>query len=297
MRVRLFHNSRAGAAAKSEGDVDALVTALREAGVEAEPVALDDGTIGDLVRGAARDGFDAVIAAGGDGTVSAVASALASVGEGAVPLGVLAIGTLNHFAKDLSLPLRPADAARVIALNNPRPVDLGDVNGRCFINNSSIGLYPHMVSKRERHQQRLGYGKWLAMFFAFLSVFRRYPVLEVVLNTGEAAVRRTTPFVFVGNNWYDVAGFNLGGRANVCNGELSLYTANRTGRLGLVRLALRALFGRLEQARDFDAVRLTHFTIDTRKKTLRVAIDGEVTRLAPPLNYRIRPCAIRVLVP
>jgi diacylglycerol kinase family enzyme len=154
-----------------------------------------------------------------------------------------------------------------------------------------------MVSKRDRHRQRLGYGKWLAMFFAFLSVFRRYPLLEVVLDTGAVAVRRTTPFVFVGNNWYDVAGFNLGGRASLCGGELSLYTANRTGRLGLIRLALRALLGRLEQARDFDAVRLTHFTIDTRKKTLRVALDGEVTRLVPPLNYRIRPCAIRVLLP
>ena len=270
---------------------------MREAGVDVEPVALDDATLGDLVGGAARDGFDAVIAAGGDGTVSAVASALSSAGRGALPLGVLPVGTLNHFAKDLRIPLRLADAAAVIAANNPQPVDLGEVNGRCFINNSSIGLYPHMVSKRDRHQQRLGYGKWLAMFFAFVSVFRRYPLLEVVLDTGDVAMRRTTPFVFVGNNWYEVAGFNLGGRATVCNGDLSLYTANQTGRLGLVRLALRALFGRLEQARDFDAVRLTHFTIDTRKKTLRVALDGEVTRLVPPLNYRIRPCAIQVLLP
>jgi diacylglycerol kinase family enzyme len=296
MRVLLLHNRRAGAA-RSEGDVYELVLALRDAGVEAEPVPLEDATLNDRVSGAGRAGMDAVVAAGGDGTVSAVASALASAGEGALPLGVLPVGTLNHFAKDLALPLRLADAAKVIALNNPRPVDLGDVNGRCFINNSSIGLYPHIVSKRERHRERLGYGKWLAMFFAFLSVFRRYPVLEVVLETGDAAVRRTTPFVFVGNNWYDVAGFNLGGRASVCGGELSLYTANRTGRLGLVRLALRALFGRLEQARDFDAVRLTHFAIDTRKKTLRVAVDGEVTRLVPPLNYRVRPAAIRVLMP
>jgi diacylglycerol kinase family enzyme len=295
VRVRLFYNLRAGV--KNDGDVASLVSALREVGVEAEPVALDDATLGDLVAAACRDGFDAVIAAGGDGTVSAVASALASAGERKVPLGILPVGTLNHFAKDLGLPLPLPDAAKVIALNKPSPVDLGEVNGRCFVNNSSIGLYPHMVSKRDRHQQRLGYGKWLAMFFAFVSVFRRYPLLEVVLDTGDTLVRRTTPFVFVGNNWYEVAGFNLGGRASVCGGELSLYTANRTGRLGLVRLALRALFGRLEQARDFDAVRLTHFAIHTRKKTLRVALDGEVTRLIPPLNYRIRPSAIRVLAP
>src|SRR4051812_47543680 len=99
MKVRLFHNPRAGAS-KSEGDVGSLLSAMREAGVDAEPVALDAATLGDLAGGAARDGFDAVIAAGGDGTVSAVASALASAGPGPLPLGVLPVGTLNHFAKD-----------------------------------------------------------------------------------------------------------------------------------------------------------------------------------------------------
>jgi diacylglycerol kinase family enzyme len=156
-------------------------------------------------------------------------------------------------------------------------------------------LYPHIVSQRDRRQARLGYGKWLAMFLAFLSVFRRYPVVDVVVDTGERAVRRTTPFVFVGNNWYRMAVFDLGGRSCLDQRELSLYTANRTGRLGLVGLALRAVFGRLDQAREFEAVRLQQFTIETRKKTLRVALDGEVTRLTPPLTYRTRPAALRVL--
>ena len=296
MKVCVFHNPRAGRG-RGEGDAGEIIAALREAGVEAEPVPLDEATVDQQVRRAAGGAVDAVVAAGGDGTVSAIAAALAWAGPDAPPLGVLPVGTLNHFAKDLGLPLRLEDAAKVIAQAKPRPVDLGEVNGRCFINNASIGLYPHIVSKRERHRQRLGYGKWLAMFMAFLSVFRRYPLLEVVLDTGDAAVRRTTPFVFVGNNWYDVAGFSLGGRASVDKAELSLYTANRTGRLGLVRLALRALFGRLEQARDFDAARLTEFVIDTRKKTLRAAIDGEVIRLTPPLVFRIRPAALRVLGP
>src|SRR4051812_14592009 len=114
MRVRLFHNPRAGAA-KGDVDIATLVAALRDAGVEAESVELHEATLGPLVAAAAGDGFDAVIAAGGDGTVSAVASALASAGEGAVPLGVLPVGTLNHFAKDLNLPLRLPDAASVVA--------------------------------------------------------------------------------------------------------------------------------------------------------------------------------------
>jgi diacylglycerol kinase family enzyme len=294
MNVRVFYNARAGPAGPGPGD---LVATLRSLGIESAMIPLDDATLVNEVCRAKADRIDAVIAAGGDGTVSALAGALVATGGDSMPMGILPTGTLNHFAKDIGLPLKVADAAKVIALNKPTPVDVGEVNNRTFVNNASIGLYPHMVSKRDRHRQRLGYGKWLAMFVAFLSVFRRYPVLEVDLAAGDASVRRTTPFVFVGNNWYEFAAFNLGGRGCMQNGVLSLYTANRTGRLGLVVLAVRALFGRLDQARDFDALRLRSFTVDTPKKTLRIALDGEVTRMTPPLRFLSRPAALRVLAP
>jgi diacylglycerol kinase family enzyme len=253
---------------------------------------------------ARRGKADAVVAAGGDGTVSAAAGVLMGTN---IPLGVLPLGTLNHFAKDLAIPLTLAEAAKVIAAGNVRAVDVGEVTAaepasnarvtRTFINNASIGLYPHMVSKRERQQERLGRGKWVAMLAALLSVFRRYPVIEVILNTPELAMRRTTPFVFVGNNRYRFDLLSPGGRPALDRGELGVYLANRTGRFGLLRMALRALLGRLEQARDFDALASPALEVDTRKKTLRIALDGEVTRLRPPLHFRSRAGGLLVLAP
>src|SRR5439155_25784435 len=149
------------------------------------------------------------------------------------------------------------------------------------------------IVTRDRKRQQLGGGKWVAMLAAFVSVFRRYPTVRVRIGVGDQTVVRTTPFVFVGNNRYEIAFTNIGKRTALNRGELSLYFANRTGRFGLFRLALRALLGRLEQARDFDAMTVTEVWIESSKKRLRVAIDGEVIGMTPPLHYLIRPGALR----
>jgi diacylglycerol kinase family enzyme len=214
-----------------------------------------------------------------------------------MPLGVIPAGTLNHFARDAGIPVQFEAAVRVIAGARTRAVDLAEVNGRCFVNNSSIGLYPHLVTRRDRRQERLGYGKWFAMLAALASLFRRYPVVSVVLETAEQRVPRTTPFVFVGNNRYAEDGLMIGTRQRLDGGVLSVYFANRTGRFGLFRLALRALLGRLQQAADFDSFTTAAMQIHTPKKTLKVSTDGEVVRLLPPLVYRIRPGALRLIVP
>ncbi|MGB6195357.1 MAG: diacylglycerol kinase family protein, partial [Methyloceanibacter sp.] len=83
--------------------------------------------------------IDAVVVGGGDGSIRTVAGVLAQTG---VPLGILPLGTLNHFAKDLGIPLHLKEAAEVIAKGEKRTVDLAEVNGETFINNSSIGIYP-----------------------------------------------------------------------------------------------------------------------------------------------------------
>src|SRR6185295_5851198 len=103
--------------------------------------------------------------------------------------------------------------------------------------------------------------------------------------------------LFVGNNRYEMSLLAENGRASLDRGELSLYFTRRTGRLGLLGMALRGLFGRLDQARDFEAMTLPAVTVDTPKKTLRVALDGEVTRLTPPLHFRVLPGALRVVAP
>ena len=235
-----------------------------------------------------------VVAGGGDGTINAVASAVVDSG---VPFGVLPLGTLNHFAKDLRIPLTLDQAIANLASGVRRQVDVGDVNGTIFLNNSSLGLYPDIVRDREKQQRRLGRGKWLAFCWATMAALRRYPFLDVrLIVNGERHARRT-PFVFIGNNEYMMQGLNIGARACLDRGQLSLYVAQRPGRLGLVRLAFHALFGRLKQQKDFDVLLAPAVDIETRHTRLRVATDGEVTIMAPPLRYRLRPAALTVVVP
>lgn len=248
----------------------------------------------ELAERAVRDDCETVVAGGGDGTINAVASALVGTNR---RLGVLPLGTLNHFAKDLRIPLDLEGAVSTIFDAHVARVDVGEVNGRIFLNNSSLGLYPSIVRQREKQQERLGRGKWPAFFWATLSVLRRYPFLTVRLNTDEKEMLRRTPFVFVGNNEYEMESFNVGARSCLDAGHLSLYTAHRTGRLGLLRFAFRALFGGLRDEKDFDALCTKEIWIETRRRRLRVATDGEVTVMNTPLHYRVRPGALNVLAP
>jgi diacylglycerol kinase family enzyme len=237
---------------------------------------------------------DIVVAGGGDGTVSSIAAAL--VGSG-IALGVLPLGTLNHFARDVGVPMELEAAIAAIVDGRVVTVDVGEVNGRCFINNSSLGLYPDIVRERVRQQKRLGRGKWPAFAWATLAALRRYPFMSVRLVVDGSEHMRRTPFVFIGNNEYLMEGFAIGERARLDSGCLSLYVAQRAGRFRLLLLALRALLGRLRQVRDFDARLATEIVVESRRRRLHVATDGEVTLMTPPLRYRIKHASLAVMLP
>jgi diacylglycerol kinase family enzyme len=176
-------------------------------------------------------------------------------------------------------------------------IDVGEVNGRVFLNNSSLGLYPSLVRHREQQQERLGRGKWTALFWSALLMFRRYPVLRVRIVVEGKHLTAKTPLVFIGNNDYVMTGLDIGIRERLDGGNLSLYMPRLQGRFGLLRIALRALFKQRRRADDFVALRASEFTIDTTKKRVRVATDGEVAVASTPLNYRIRAAALQVKVP
>ena len=245
-------------------------------------------------RKAVAEGVPVVVAGGGDGTINAVASVLAG---SAAAFGVLPLGTLNHFAKDLGIPLELDAAVRTVAEGRRIRVDVGEVNQKIFLNNSSLGLYPDIVREREKQQHRLGRGKWPAAAWATLAALRRFPFLSVRLSVDGVQHARRTPFVFIGNNEYSMQGLSIGERARLDGGTLSLYVAQRPGRLGLLRFAWRALCGRLAQERDFDVMLSDRLDIETRHRYLRVALDGEVNLMATPLRYRILPAALTVIVP
>ena len=247
----------------------------------------------ELARDAARAPHKVIVAAGGDGTVNSVASAV--VGNDKT-LGVLPLGTLNHFARDMKIPFDLDAAAQTIVAGHTTEVDVAEVNNRIFINNSSLGLYPIIVREREK-RERLGSGRWPAFVWAVIQALRRYPFLDVRLRVDDEFVDRTTPFVFIGNNEYAMESFNIGLRDRLDGGVLSIYITHRTSRLQLITLGLRAVFGRLRNDKDFLAFSSKHVNIETRHKLLRVAYDGEVELMPTPLQYQIRTRALRIIVP
>jgi diacylglycerol kinase family enzyme len=275
---------------------DELEGLFAAAGVEADvrlvaPDRLND----EFAQAASAPGLDAVVAAGGDGTISCAAGALAGRDR---PLGVLSFGTLNHFARDAGLPADMKEAVAAIAGGRTRAVDVAEVNGRVFINNSAVGLYPLMVRVREAQQRQLGRSKRLAMLVASLRALYRFSRrrLTIRLAGGQAPIE--TPLLFVGNNRYDTQLFALGRREAIDRGELCLYAPLARGRFHFVALAMRSLLGRLDQVRDFvnlDGIEAVE--VDSSRKLLAVSTDGETWSLETPLRYRIRPGALRLLVP
>jgi Sphingosine kinase and enzymes related to eukaryotic diacylglycerol kinase len=277
-------------------DVQTRITQVfRACGIEVRLLLARGGEeLVELARRAVADNADPVVAGGGDGTINAVASVLV---ETHCTLGVLPFGTLNHFAKDLNIPLDLEGAVLTILEGAVARLDVGEVNGRIFLNNSGLGLYPRIVRHREKLQEQLGHGKWPAFLWAALSVLRRYPLLGVHLSTDHHEFVRRTPFIFIGNNEYEIEGFNVGARKRLDAGQLCLYTTRRTGRVGLLRFAIRALFGKLRNEADFDQLCTKEIVIEAKRNRVHVATDGEVTVMRTPLHYRIRPGALHVLVP
>jgi diacylglycerol kinase family enzyme len=289
--VPVLLNPKSAAAEKHKGDIAARFAA---AGSQATIVELRREQDPAEVARAASVRAAIVVAAGGDGTVSRVAAGL--IGTRSV-LGVLPLGTLNHFAKDLRIPLDLEQAIATIAAGQVGSVDVGEVNDRVFLNNSSIGLYPSIVEVREE-LRRQGHHKWPAFVLATFRVLRRHRGVFVRIQVnGQQAVRRT-PFVLVGNNEYRLEGIRLGSRATLDGGRLFIYLAPRVRTREMPMLIVRALLGRARQSGAFEIISGTELWIDTPNvRRVRIALDGEVTTMTPPLHFRICPAALQVLLP
>jgi diacylglycerol kinase family enzyme len=245
-----------------------------------------------LAREAAESDARVVVAGGGDGTINTVGACLAG---GDKILGVLPLGTLNHFAKDLGIPLELGAAVENIGAGHVASIDVAEVNGRIFLNNSSIGLYPKIVIRREA-QRKYGRAKWLAMISALYRTLRQYAAFGVRVTADGRRFRRRTPILFVGNNEYQIEGRSLGARRCLDSGKLCLYVLHNTGPWGLFKFAVRALLRRAWRIKDFDALQARAIDVETRRKHMRVALDGEIADIETPLHYRIRSGALRVIV-
>lgn len=266
---------------------------IRASGREVVITVANGDQIGGAVKAALDGGASVVVAGGGDGTVNAVATELV---DGAIPLGILPLGTLNHFARDLGIPLGLEEAIHVVLAGKTKWVDVGEVNDRIFLNNSSLGLYPSIVRLRERRPAH-GVMKWTVALGATVKALRHNQILEVDLKVDGQEMSRATPIVFVGNNEYKMKGFQAGTRESIDRGLLALYVVNTTGRMAQIKLAWRVLLGTAEQAAELDVIRTSGASVRSRRRHLHVSYDGEVAEMRSPIKYQVRPAALPVCVP
>lgn len=301
MNVAVILNSgaRAFAGANCAAEIEKVRQAFKDREVQARIAcgAGDEvpGILAACLQDRARNGdCDAVVVGGGDGTVGAAAAQLAGTD---VPLGILPLGTLNHFARDLGLPGNLEDAVKIIAARQCRRIDLGEVNGKVFVNNSSVGLYPVLVSYRNAYQRRFGLGKLAATAPALFKTLLSSPWRSLRIAADGKVEARRTPLLFIGNNLYSTEAFSFGARKALDGAELCVYVIKNQNRFGLISLPLQAALGRLDHANAFELLRVASIEIASRAKVLRVAVDGEVVKMRTPLRYRTRPGALKVFGP
>jgi diacylglycerol kinase family enzyme len=299
MRATVLLNRGGGSVDDGKDAAERIARALHEAGIDADVTLVDGGEVEDRGRAAVERGDAILIVGGGDGTISAAAGPLAGSDTA---LGVLPLGTLNHFARDLGIPLDLGESALAIARGREQRVDVAEMRAgsappRVFVNNSAIGLYPLMVLDRESQQQRLGRSKWLAMAVASLRTLIRFRHQRLSLTVNDQQKKIDTPLLFVGNNDYRLALPAAGTRESLSDGRLCVMVMRKDTRTGLLASVVRALAG---QTRPDDMVKLDgveSLRVDSRKSRLAVSLDGETCRVATPLEYRIRKGALRVMVP
>jgi diacylglycerol kinase family enzyme len=304
IHVAVIVNGKAGSVNNEQLDDERRViqdTFIRH-GATADVLVVEGANLVTIAQECAeRTDIQAVVAVGGDGTISAVASGLVG---GRMPLGVLPRGTLNHFSKDNNIPQDLNEAVALIvntlASGTVRRVDVGEVNGRTFINNSAIGMYPQTVAARDAYREKLGISKWFAMTIAAIKILRRFPLHRVRLHTADGSVsERVTPLVFIGNNEYNMDISFFGQRDSTREGVLCVYIVRSKTRWGMIRLCWQILRNRVDVAEEFEALTTTDIILEVRKKArpLMVSMDGEVIKMAAPLCYRIRPKALLAIVP
>ncbi|PYE84449.1 diacylglycerol/lipid kinase family protein [Pseudoroseicyclus aestuarii] len=285
-------NEGSGRNSRGDGAVDQAMTILGDRAVLRR--VKKGASIPSAARQAVRDGFGTVVAAGGDGTIMAVSEALVNSGR---TMGVLPLGTFNFFARGYGIPEDPQEAARLIAEGAARPIDLGAVEGRPFLNNASLGVYPAILKERESVYKRWGRRR-IAAHWSVLRTFWRYKrPLQLTLRANGEVRQLRTPLVFVARSAYQLEHFGLDGAACIREGKFAVFVAPDEGRLGLLRDALRLAIHKMDLSRGFELICTDSLEIETRHRRCLVACDGEKFPMKSPLSFEMMQGALLLIHP
>lgn len=289
----VFLNPRAG------GADDVRTALLGDGRVELHEVAPQD--LEERVRSALRAGARRVIVAGGDGSVAMAAGAIvghSQAGGAPAELGVLPGGTLNHFAKEHGIPAALGEALDVALGPHTTRVDAARVNDHIYLNTSSVGLYVRFVDWRERLEPRLGY--WIASLVAAARVILWQRPFDVMIDVSGESRRYRSSLVFIGVGERETRLPALGRRLEKGQRGLHVIVVQGAYRGRLVALAIAAAargLHALAQKAELDTIMAERCTIEMRRRSGRVAMDGELVRMDAPLRYEILRGALTVAVP
>lgn len=235
-----------------------------------------------------------VVAAGGDGTLNAVASKLMNT---SIAMGILPLGTFNYVARLLNIPLDLVEAAKVIVTGGVQAIHVATVNHRIYLNNASLGLYPLFIQKRELYNQRFGRFPLNAYTSGLDVLIRDHKELKLSIRVDDHTYPVKTPLIFFGNNQLQLKEMNLNIAQCVAEGKVAGIVVAKSDKLSLFKMLYELIRGKLEHAKDVYSFSAEHVVVSTKRKTMKVAIDGEIEELETPLVFGVKKNALNVVVP
>ena len=274
-------------ARKGEGAVAHVVEALRERGVAAEPLEIDDP---DQLSARIREragAVDCVIVGGGDGTIN---SAIAGVLDTRLPLGVLPLGTANNLARTLELPTTLEAACDVIARGATRRIDVGEVNDAHFLTTASLGLSVAVAEELSAERKQ----RWGMLSYAVTAArtLRRQRPFRAEIAWPGGSMRTRTVQIVVGNGRYYGGKLQVAEDATIDDSRLDLYTIELAHWWQLLRLAPAMRRGTHAEKDGVHALGAPWFEVRTLTRR-PVNVDGEI-RTHTPARFRVLPAALEV---
>ena len=277
---------------------DTIRRVLHESGRRHALMPVDDPSrLGEAAQQAvldARRERGIVVGAGGDGTLSAVAAAV--LGQG-VPFGILPQGTFNYFGRCYGISQDTEDALRGLLGGEVRLVQVGLLNGRLFLVNASLGLYPQLLEDREAYKQKFGRSRLVALWSGIVTLMREPRHLGLELEyEGKSRLLRT-PTLVVGNNRLQLEHIGIAAD-ELDRGRLVGMAARPVGALALYGLLLRGLLSRLGDAEHVVNFGFDRLRVNVRhRRRVKVAMDGEISWMDTPLEFRVSPEPLPLVVP
>ena len=253
-----------------------------------------------VARARAADGV--VVAAGGDGTLNAVAHA--ALGSGCA-FGVIPLGTFNYFSRAHGIPAAPEAAARLLLQGRVRPVRVGRVNDRIFLVNASLGMYPALLEDREAAKRLFGRRRAVVFGSALATLLREHRRLGLRMEHDGQLERLGTSTLFVGNNRLQLEQFGLPAAEVIDDARLAAIALRPVRPLAMLWLALKGTLGRLGDADNLISFGFREMTLGlsgqparkSGRRRIKVATDGEVSRMWLPLRFAVAAEALPLIVP